>query len=181
MQLLLHLAVGLSAQDDEAALSEIEAAAQGPGQPHPGPSLEALDPAAPAGAALAALAARRAAAAERETALGRWAIALTGAAARLASERRALRERAEQVRRSVTLTLNPYTTCMPHCGFASKTLLQHDREASARHAGGNISGKIHSAEQGTAARQQKGALVIEDIVDSSSVRQLIRPDVHVTQ
>lgn len=84
-------------EDEDPALAELEAAARGPEAPKPYPALEPLDPAAPAGAALAALAARRAAAAERETALGRWTLALVAAAARLASERRSLRARAEQV------------------------------------------------------------------------------------
>lgn len=129
MQLLQQARLRGAQEDDEAALSEIEAAARGPGQPH-GPNLEALDPAAPAGAALAALAARRAAAAERETALGRWAIALISAAARLASERRALRERAEQVSRSVTLTLNLYTTsCYSEYLHARLFRSRYDREA----------------------------------------------------
>lgn len=90
-------------EDPDAALAEVEAAARGPGPSNPGPNLDTLDPAAPAGAVLAALAARRAAATERETALGRWALALTAAAARLASKGRALRARAEQARHFIII------------------------------------------------------------------------------
>ena len=62
-----------------------------------------------------ALAARRAAVAERETALQQWAVALECEAARQASERRSLQLRAEQV----------LTTPMTHLLDFSKKSVQH--------------------------------------------------------
>lgn len=93
-----NMRMGRCLAQEEAAAAERLAGVWGPDQAASARSLDAVDWSNASPEELQrALAARRAAAAERESALQQWAVALECEAARQASERRSLQLKAEQV------------------------------------------------------------------------------------